>query len=172
MSYYLDKYKYCPLCKGTMIKGKESIECVICKNKIFDNGKPAVNVIIENDKGELLLTTRKINPFKGWLDFPGGFLQSGETLEECGKREVKEEVGIDVEIGKYLGSYTVEYEYGEVFYKLVTAFFEGRGDTSKIVVGDDVSKFKFVPKSLVLKEKFCYPDANKSALKNYLRIND
>lgn len=171
MIYYLDKYKFCPLCKSKLVRHKEFIECSSCGHRIFDNAKPAVNVIIENKKGELLLVTRKINPFKGWLDFPGGFSQSGETLEETGKREMKEEVGIDVEIGKYIGSYALEYEYGDVFYKLVTAFFVGHPKNLKIVAGDDVSKFEFIPRSEILKKKICYPHVNKSAIKDYFLLN-
>lgn len=171
MIYYLDKYKFCPLCKGKLIKESEFIQCVDCKNKIFDNAKPAVNVVIENKNRELLLVTRKIDPFKGWLDFPGGFSKSGESLEETGIREVKEELGMDIKIGQYLGSFASEYEYGDTFYKLVTAFFVGIPLSSKIKAGDDVSKFEYIPRSEVLKKKICYPLVNKSAIKEYFRLN-
>src|SRR5260221_11405025 len=100
MTFYLDKYKFCPLCRGKLIHKNSVLECTKCKYRIFDNAKPSVNVIIENKKGEILLVTRKHDPFKGWFDFPGGFTESGETLEETGKREAKEELGMKVKIGK------------------------------------------------------------------------
>lgn len=37
---------------------------------------------------------------------PGGFCETGETTEECGAREVLEETGVRVEIGKLLGVYS------------------------------------------------------------------
>ena len=170
MTFYLDKYKYCPLCSGKLAGHGEYIECSGCGYRIFDNAKPSVNVIIEDKKKGLLLVTRKINPFKGWLDFPGGFSKSGETLEETGIREAKEELGVDVKLGVYIGSYALEYEYSGLVYKLVTAFFAAKADISKIHVGDDVSKFEFIPRDKVLKRRLCYPHVNKSAVKDYFCI--
>ncbi len=166
--YYLDKYKFCPVC-GSRLKGVSNfLECTNCKYRIFDNAKSATNIIIENDKEEILLVTRARDPFKGWYDLPGGFSESGESLEETGKREVKEELGINIEIGRYIGSYPVEYEYGNVFYWLSVAFFAAKLNKEKIVVGDDALDYKFVSKNKILNKKICYPNANIEALKIYL----
>jgi 8-oxo-dGTP diphosphatase len=58
----------------------------------------SVFVILENDKGELLLQ-RRMNT--GYLDgyydqAASGHLELGETLQECAVRETKEEIGIDI----------------------------------------------------------------------------
>ncbi len=71
LPYCLDEYKYCPLCSASLNHKNDFIECSKCKHRIFDNPKPCVNLVIENDKKEILLVTRKMNPFKGWLDLPG-----------------------------------------------------------------------------------------------------
>ena len=42
----------------------------------------------------LVLIKRKGEPFKGCWALPGGFLNEGETLQECAARELKEETGI------------------------------------------------------------------------------
>lgn len=53
-------------------------------------------VIIEN--GKVLLDRKKKNSGASpWL-FPGGKVESGESLEETARREVKEELGIEIEI--------------------------------------------------------------------------
>ncbi|MBZ9687320.1 NUDIX hydrolase [Clostridium estertheticum] len=51
--------------------------------------------LIENDEGKILMVK---NPVRGW-EIPGGQVEVGETIIEALKREVKEESGIDIEIG-------------------------------------------------------------------------
>ncbi len=43
----------------------------------------------------ILLIERGIEPFKGCWALPGGFVRMDETIEECAKRELKEETGVD-----------------------------------------------------------------------------
>ncbi len=60
--------------------------------------------IIEKD-GKILIARRKTGKCIGphW-EFPGGKLEPGETLEQCLKRELKEELDIEVEIGEFFAS--------------------------------------------------------------------
>jgi ADP-ribose pyrophosphatase YjhB (NUDIX family) len=58
----------------------------------FKNPGITADLIVENEKGEILLIKRKNYPFAGKWALPGGFLEYGkETLEECGVRELEEE---------------------------------------------------------------------------------
>ncbi|MCL4437321.1 MAG: NUDIX domain-containing protein [Thaumarchaeota archaeon] len=62
--------------------------------------EPTVGALIVNDSGEILL----VQSYK-WNNFwsvPGGHIELGERAEEAVKREVKEEVGLDVEPVKML----------------------------------------------------------------------
>lgn len=52
-------------------------------------------LVIEND--EILLVDKVGGPYDGKLDLPGGSLEFGETPEEALKRELQEEVGINVD---------------------------------------------------------------------------
>ena len=60
--------------------------------------------VIEKD-GKILIAKRKSGKCVGnkW-EFPGGKLESGETIRECLKRELKEELNFTVEIGDFIGS--------------------------------------------------------------------
>lgn len=64
--------------------------CELCG---FNNPKGTVTgVIIKN--GKVLTLKRKEEPFKGKFDFPGGYMNAGETPENAIKREIREELGV------------------------------------------------------------------------------
>ncbi len=64
---------------------------------------PSVNVVIENDAGEILLIERSDN---GNWAVPGGAIDLGESMAQAGVRETKEETGIDCEIVDVIGIFT------------------------------------------------------------------
>lgn len=61
-------------------------------------------VLVEN--GKILLIKRAREPFRGEWATPGGRIDDGETAEQCAKREMKEETGLDIEIIKLTGLYS------------------------------------------------------------------
>jgi mutator protein MutT len=62
---------------------------------------PVTAAVIELD-GKVLIARRK-RVFYGYpWEFPGGKLEDHETLQECLKREIMEELGIEIEVGEYL----------------------------------------------------------------------
>ena len=72
--------------------------------------------IIENDDNFLIGRRAKNEKSSGMWEFPGGKLEEGESPKECIKRELKEELNIDAEIGELFFSYT--YNYPHVSYEL------------------------------------------------------
>lgn len=75
--------------------------------------EPTVGALIVNEEGKILLTKSH-----KWFDkytLPGGHIELGETMEEALKREVKEEVGLDVEVGEFLTMQ--EAIFAKEFYK-------------------------------------------------------
>lgn len=51
--------------------------------------------VAEDGSRRLLLVKRGKDPFAGLWAFPGGFLEENETLEQCARRELKEETGLE-----------------------------------------------------------------------------
>ena len=66
----------------------------------------SVGAFIVNDKGEILLMKRSQNAKneKGKWEAPGGAVEFGETLEKAIRREMKEELGIEIDILKQWGA--------------------------------------------------------------------
>lgn len=61
-------------------------------------------VVIEG--GRVLLIQRGRAPFEGRYALPGGFIEEGESAEECVVREVEEETGLRTEVLELVGAYT------------------------------------------------------------------
>lgn len=59
--------------------------------------------VIRNQQGQILIDRRRREGAMGGLwEFPGGKIESNETVEECIRREIKEELAIEIEVGKRL----------------------------------------------------------------------
>ena len=57
--------------------------------------------LIFNSKNKLLITRRGSGNFKGKWEFPGGKLEKDETEEECLKREILEELNIEIDVKSF-----------------------------------------------------------------------
>ena len=66
--------------------------------------------VIWNEQGQILIDRRRPEGLLGGLwEFPGGKIEPGETVEECIKREIQEELGIDIAVGDRL--ITIDHAY-------------------------------------------------------------
>lgn len=81
----------------------ERRECILMKRGIDFIGV-GVGAIIVNEQGQLFLARRGENAKneRGCWEFPGGSVEFGETLAEALKREMREEYGIEIEVGELL----------------------------------------------------------------------
>ena len=62
----------------------------------------SVVAVIVDTEGQVLLTKRNIPPFQGEWVMPGGKIDLGEPIVQALKREVWEEVGLEVEVGRLI----------------------------------------------------------------------
>ena len=65
-------------------------------------------ILRDNGRG-VLATQRGYGEWKDWWEFPGGKIEAGETPEEALRREIREELAVEIAVESLLT--TVEYDY-------------------------------------------------------------
>lgn len=95
--------RYCGQCGGKTVQNSPiSKHCPGCGMDIFPKISVAVLALITKDDSTLLVRARNFSgPFYGLVS---GFLETGESLEECVRREVLEETALHIEDIRYFGS--------------------------------------------------------------------
>ena len=129
LSEKIQPFNYCPACGSSDIifDDMKKVSCRNCSFTYYHNVAAAVGAILEYDK-KVVLIERAKEPGKGKLDLPGGFVDPKESAEEAVRREIKEELRIDIREPKYLGSYPNIYKYEDVLYNTCDLFFYSKID--------------------------------------------
>ena len=123
---YWDRHScFCPVC-GSPMKYQTPImkKCPQCGNEMYPPVATAIIVLVRKDDEVLLVHARN---FRGtFYGLVAGFLEAGETLEECVAREVFEETGLKIKNITYFSSqpwpypsglmvgFVADYESGEI----------------------------------------------------------
>lgn len=139
--------KYCPKCGAdSFIPQKDnSLKCQACGFRFYYNAASSVAALILDDDGKLLLTRRALEPMKGTLDVPGGFVSEDESSEQALVREIWEELQAEVKDFKYVRTYPNRYEYsGMTVFTNDAAFECTLKDYKKLKPCDDVADVVWV----------------------------
>ena len=113
-------------------------------------------IVIQNDRA--LVVRRATEPLKGQWSIPGGMLELGEKLREGVAREVREETGLDVEVGEVLDVFDSIFRDadGRAQYHYVLIDFLCRPIGGELLASSDVDDAKWVSSdeldSLTMKE--------------------
>lgn len=152
----LQVFRYCPRCgrPGLEPLTGKSLECKSCGFTYFVNMNAAVAAIIRNEDGEVLFTIRRHDPAAGLLDLPGGFVDLGETAEAAVKREIFEELNLEITRLHYAGTFCNTYLYSGIAYQTLDMVFECSVESFKgIQAADDVSGYVFRSPGSLLPEE-------------------
>lgn len=118
--------RHCPRCgsETDRIAASWGKRCSSCSSEHFPHIHPCAIVLVRRDNQ--LLLTRKAEWAPGRYSLVAGFLDFGESLEECAIREVREETGIAISNVRYVGSqnwpfpaqlmagFVADYESGDI----------------------------------------------------------
>ncbi|OIR11064.1 NADH pyrophosphatase [mine drainage metagenome] len=97
-------HRYCGRC-GTPTSRRQEEFCMVCPAcglVVYPRISPAVMVLIRRDNELLLARSPRFKP--GVYSALAGFVEAGETLEQCAIREIREEVGLEISNLRYFRS--------------------------------------------------------------------
>ncbi|WP_421919666.1 NUDIX hydrolase [Marinifilum sp.] len=165
--------KYCPKCGSVDFHYQldNSFLCDRCKFHLYINSAAAVAALIVNQKGELLLTRRAIEPQSGMLDLPGGFVDVMETAECAMQREINEELNLEIKEMKYFMSFPNEYIFGGLsVFTTDLAFICQIDSFQSILARDDISNFEFFKQEAIPMNEIG-SDSMKEIVKAFVKLN-
>ncbi|MDT8302252.1 MAG: NUDIX domain-containing protein [Sedimentisphaerales bacterium] len=164
-------FNYCPSCGvgDILFDGVKKINCKKCSFVFYQNIATAVAVILEYDK-KILLTKRGEDPGKGKLDLPGGFVDPKESAEDAIKREIREELKMEIGTLQYLSSFPNIYEYKDVVYNVCDLFFYSKIKTLPTDIDKaEIEELILVNPSEIPIDKFAF-ESTKMCLKHFCNI--
>jgi len=106
---------------------------------VYVSPAPVTCVLVVHDR-KILLVRRKYAPGEGRWCLPAGFIEVGEHPAESAAREVEEETGLTVEIGRVLESWASDEDHRT---PIVCCAFEGRLTGGTLRAGDDAVEAAF-----------------------------
>ena len=118
-----------------------------------------VAAAIIKQNGKILIARRqKDDPLKGKWEFPGGKIMENETHEQCLKRELREELDIDIEVGDL--QYSTQHMYSHIAVEL---FFYSASYLAGEIKLKEYRQIRWVKKEDL--NKYDFPEANVPLLK-------
>lgn len=139
----LHGWRHCPRCASPLRHDGASATCAACGSTFYANSAPAVSALVTDDEGRILLARRAHDPDAGLWDVPGGFLDEGEHPHDGLVRELREETGLEVVPGAFVGAYTDMYGRGPAAVPVLIVVYEARVAEGTPVPADDVSELRW-----------------------------
>lgn len=150
----LTPIRFCPRCggmlEGALLPGDNRMRqrCTTCGRIDYQNAKPCAGVLVVRG-GQLLLVKRAIDPYRGWWDIPGGFLEVDELPAAGAVREVEEETGLQVEVDELFGFYMGRCGRGDGKTSCLNIYFLGHVAGGREQAGLETDELAwFAPKNL------------------------
>jgi NAD+ diphosphatase len=126
IAHFIDTHRFCGRCASKMVPSASErlMRCEACERDVYPRVSPCIIILVDHESRILL--TRAAHFPKGMYGLVAGFVEPGESLEACAKREVLEETGIHIRDVRYVASqpwpfpsqlmvgFTASYDSGEL----------------------------------------------------------
>ncbi len=141
------EYHFCTRCGSELISCEDEdwdYLCSKCEKKYYSTPVPVVAALVF--KGEKLVIVSSKN--KDLWGLPGGFVETGESLEAAIVREVEEETGLQIRVTAFLASYPLmKNQTDMIFVVFISEVLKGKPRP-----GDDVKDLKILLPSEAYKQ--------------------
>lgn len=151
-------FRFCPA-DATRLENPDhegGSRCPSCGRSWYRNSAPTAGCAIVRE-AKALVSVRAREPEKGRLDVPGGFLLAGEDPITGLKREVKEELGVEIDVGVGDCVSMVPHRYGEEGDFVLALGFVARLTGGKVEPNDDVAAVHWVGNEDLDELDFAWP---------------
>lgn len=166
----VEHFLFCPRCAAPRPAGPViPLRCGACGFVFYFSPTAAAAAIVTRPDGRVLFITRAKEPALGKLAFPGGFIDIGERAEDGLRREVREEVGIEIGELDFLCSHQNQYLYETVSYPVLDFLF-----TAPVAAGQEARALEEVSQVAWLMPEAVAPnllafDSLRAGLQEFLR---
>jgi 8-oxo-dGTP diphosphatase len=135
----LGEWRFCPRCRAELRHAGSRVECPVCGFVAYASSKPTAGALVEHG-GRVLLARRANEPFQGFWDIPGGFLEEGEHPLDGVRRELREETGLEIEPLEFLGAWIDRYGGDSSAEATLNLYWTARVVSGEAEPADDVSE--------------------------------
>ena len=151
----LEDWRSCPRCGTALDHGERSVSCPSCGLEEYANPAPTASALVRDADGRILLARRAGDPGRGLWDLLGGFMDEGEEPVETLRRELREEAGLELEVGDFLGG--IPDTYGNDGIHTVNLYWAATVAGGEARPADDVAELAwFPPDELPPRDEFAF----------------
>lgn len=165
-NYEASFFKFCPNCGSREVTYLNNFKfnCKSCDFVLYHNIAAAVAIVFTY-QNKILFTVRNVDPDKGKLDLPGGFIDPNENAEEAACREIQEELGLPISPSNlnYITTAPNDYLYKSVPYRTMDIIFECQLASKEIAINakEEIKELLWIERNEIDLNKIAFTSIKK-----------